>query len=253
MLNSLWKRGASNTLCTVRRCLPLKYFHTLVAMAREKKKKKIPVANTFIIPKSSFSRAVCLITHKKYCGFFRGLRGNFSTATSCPAQLIADAAEGQPWPAGVTWWWLIFRDPQEKRGCSPGRADRWDGAGLLPAAAVAWEDRATAPAPCASSTNRRRRDGSSTFFSLRMSFLAASYSGKGSPSPHGSWLPGRLKMPPLSHHLSQTRAVPSVLGSSSHPFWHPNGPEYPYVMLGTNTQDFPKLWALHWNWGNIFI
>lgn len=29
---------------------------------------------------------------------------------------------------------------------------------------------------------------------------------EGSLSPHGLWLPGRLKMPPLSHHLSQTES-----------------------------------------------
>lgn len=178
MLNSLQKRCAANTLCTVRRCLPLKHFHTLVAMAREKKNKKIPVANTFIIPKSLLSRAVCLITHKKYCGFFRGLQGDFSAALPCPAQLIAHAAEGQRWPGGSRGCWLIS---SFALGVSMLRPSGEEGLLPWPCRQVGWSSAGAAPAPVPPPHGGEM--GAAGFSAWVMSFLAASYSGKG-PSAH---------------------------------------------------------------------
>lgn len=126
---------------------------------------------------------MCLITHKKYCAFFRGLRGNFST--SLPVLLSwLHTLQGQWGPPLVRggWWWLIFGCEQvetlRRAEAAPVAVQAGGWAGLLQQGQYC--GRRGQLLPCASSAwRRRRRDKGSTFFSLRMSFLAASYSGKG--------------------------------------------------------------------------
>lgn len=152
----------------------------------------------------------------------------------------ADPEGGDGWFLALPWVWACG-DPQGRRGCSmpwPCRQVRWSSA---------------APSSCSGCSSplcllhMEERWGQHVC-QLEDEFFGSLLFREGSLSPHGLWLPGRLKMPPLSHHLSQTESPVC----HTHPFWHPSGPGYPYVMLCANTQDFQKLWALCWNWGNIF-
>lgn len=114
---------------------------------------------------------MCLITHKKYCGFFRRQGGNFSADLARSVQMIADAAGEQRWPGGVAAW---RRDFEPWRGREPAhtfmrrelsslalrwRAAEWEGAVLLQAVWVAWAGGEAASIPHAFPSARRRRRG----------------------------------------------------------------------------------------------
>lgn len=140
---------------------------------------------------------------KNTVGFSEGCEGiSPRLRLSCSADCTRCQGQWGPHWRGGGWWWLIFgcEHVETLRGAeaTPLAMQAGDGAGLLQQREC--HRRRGWLLPCASSAWSRRRDGAARFSTWGWVFGSLLFR-QGSLSPHGWWLPGRLKMPPLSHHL----------------------------------------------------